>query len=213
MKGLKMFEFLSFITGKRYWKLHSLLMKGILKSFGIKTGKKFYIEGIPKLKIRGKAENISIGNNVSILGNIDLRNRENGKIIFRDNVVIENDCRFVAAREGSIEVGEESVITAFAVINGGGDIIIGKKCIIGPRVTINANDHKYDKNSFIRDQGFIHAPIYIEDDCWLGANVAVNKGVRLTRGSVIGANAVVTRDTEPYSINVGVPAKKINERP
>ena len=52
----------------------------------------------------------------------------------------------------------------------------------------------------------------IEDDVWLGANVCVNKGVTIRQGSVVGANAVVTKDTEPYSINVGVPAKKIAER-
>ena len=52
----------------------------------------------------------------------------------------------------------------------------------------------------------------IKDDVFLGANVSINKGVVLGEGSVIGANAVVTKDTEPYSINVGIPSKKISER-
>lgn len=52
----------------------------------------------------------------------------------------------------------------------------------------------------------------IEDDCWTGANVAINKGVHLGKGSIVGANAVVTRDTEPYSINVGVPARAVGFR-
>jgi acetyltransferase-like isoleucine patch superfamily enzyme len=200
------------VTNKRYWKLHSLFMKMIFRSYGIKVGKKFYMEGVPKLKIKGNPRHISIGDNVSILGDIDLRNRENGKIVFDDHVTIEGHCRFVSAGEGTIRVGEGSIVTAYAIINGGADIIIGQKCIIGPRASINANEHAFTRSQEIREQGFIHAPIYIEDDCWLAANVTIMKGVRLRKGSVIGSNAVVTKDTEEYSINVGIPAKKIAER-
>jgi acetyltransferase-like isoleucine patch superfamily enzyme len=207
-----MFEFLAFITNKRYWKLHSLLIKVILRLYGIKVGKDFYIEGIPKLKIRGKPENIIIENNVSIMGNIDLRNRENGKIIFNDNVTIENDCRFVSAREGTIEIGKGSIVTVFAILNGGGDIIVGEKCILGPRCSINANDHVFMRQTPIRESGFIHAPIFIEDDCWLATNVSINKGVRLRKGTIVASGAVVTTSTEEYSVYGGIPAKKIGER-
>ena len=207
-----MFNLLALIIGKRYWRIHSIFIRQLLLLHGIEVGKNFYIEGIPKLKIRGKARNIRIGNNVSVLGDIDLRNREQGKIFIEDHVTIERDCRFVAAREGTLSIGEGSVITAFAIINGGGDIIIGNKCVIGPRASLNANEHLYARDQFIRDQGFTHAAIHIEDDCWLAANVCINKGVRLTQGTVIGANSVVTKSTDKYSINVGVPARKIAER-
>ena len=46
----------------------------------------------PYLKIRGIPSNIKIGNNVKIYGDIDLRNRENGKIFLKDNVTIEDNC-------------------------------------------------------------------------------------------------------------------------
>ena len=52
----------------------------------------------------------------------------------------------------------------------------------------------------------------IEDDCWLGYNVAIMPGVKIGKGSVIGANAVVTKDVEPYSIMAGVPAVLIKKR-
>ena len=207
-----MLEFLSFITKEKYWTPHSRIMRAILKCYGIKTGKNFYIKGIPKLKIRGKAENIIIGDNVSILGNIDIRNRENGKLIIENDVTIEQDCRFVTARDGVIIIGKNSVIGAFAVFNGGADIKIGHKCIFAVRTSINANDHLMSRKLSIRDQGFVHAPVIIEDDCWFGTNVSVHKGVNIKKGSIIGANAVVTKDTDPYSINVGIPAKKIGER-
>ncbi|WP_051249604.1 acyltransferase [Maridesulfovibrio zosterae] len=207
-----MFKFFALVTNKKYWILHSLIIKIVLRICGIQVGSNFYIEGVPSLKIRGKASNVIIGDNVNILGDIDLRNRENGKIIFCNNVTIEGYCRFVSAREGTIKVGEGSIVTAYALINGGEDLIIGRQCIIGPRASINANEHVFRRNTPVRSSGFDHEPIYIEDDCWLAANVTVMKGVTLSKGSIVGAGAVVTKSTEPYSINVGIPAKKVSER-
>jgi len=207
-----MFDFLALITNKYYWKLHSYIIKIILRMYGIKVGANFYCEGIPKLKIRGKAKNITIGDNVSFLGNVDLRNRENGKIIINNNVAIEGEVRIVSAREGVINIGAHSAICAYSILNGGDDIIIGQYCLFSARTSINANEHKLRKNQYIRQQGFIHKPVIIEDDCMLGVNISVNKGVTIKKGSVIGANSVVTKDTEEYSINVGSPSKKISER-
>jgi acetyltransferase-like isoleucine patch superfamily enzyme len=207
-----MFEFLALITNKKYWVLHSWIIKTILKIYGIRVGKNFYCEGIPKLKIRGKARNIIIGNNVSFLGNVDLRNRENGKITIEDNATIEGDVRIVSARDGVIKIGSNSVICAYSILNGGADILIGEYCLISARVSINANEHEFKKDKLIRKQGFIHKSVIIEDDVLVGANVAINKGVTIKKGSVIGANSVVTKDTEEYSIYGGAPAKKIGVR-
>jgi acetyltransferase-like isoleucine patch superfamily enzyme len=197
---------------KFYWLFFSLLMKLVFKLHGVKVGNKFYIEGFPKLKINGKGSNIQIGDNVSILGTIDLRNRENGKIIIANSVKIDISTRIVAARDGIIKIDEGSVIGPFTIINGGGNVLIGKKVIFAKNISINANDHKHEKFFDIRDQGFVYDDVTIQDDVWLGANVCVNKGVTIKKGSIIGANAVVTKDTELYSINVGVPSKKISER-
>jgi len=207
-----MLKFLSFITSEKSWLPHSHIIRAISKCYGINIGKNFLIKGIPKLKIRGSAKNIIIGDNVSVLGDIDIRNRENGKLIIENDVTIEQDCRFVTARDGAIVIGENSVIGAFAVFNGGADIKIGNKCIFAVRTSINANDHLMARKLSIKDQGFVHAPVIIEDDCWFGTNVSIHKGVNIKKGSIIGANAVVTKDTDPYSINVGIPAKKIGER-
>jgi acetyltransferase-like isoleucine patch superfamily enzyme len=207
-----MFEFLALVFGPRYWKLHSAVICLILRLRGVRIGRGFYIEGVPKLKLRGKPGNVLIGDRVSILGNIDLRNRENGRIVFGDGVTIERDCRFVSARDGTIEVAEGSIVTAFAIINGGADVLIGRQCIIGPRASINANDHLFDRDKPVREQGFMHAPVVIEDGCWLAANVVVNKGVRLKRGTIVGAHSVVTRDTDEFGIYAGSPARKIAER-
>jgi len=47
---------------------------------------------------------------------------------------------------------------------------------------------------------------------WIGTKVTVTSGVTIGEGSVIGANAVVTRDIPPFSVAVGVPARVVKDR-
>ena len=54
--------------------------------------------------------------------------------------------------------------------------------------------------------------IIIHDRVWLGPRVIVLPGCKIGEGAVVGAGAIVTKDIEPFSINVGIPAKKIGER-
>lgn len=52
----------------------------------------------------------------------------------------------------------------------------------------------------------------IGNDVWIGNNVSIMDGITIGDGAIIGLGSVVTGDVEPYSINVGVPAKKIGYR-
>ena len=207
-----MLNFFKLIFGDSILKINSFVIKAILVLKGIKVGKNFYISGVPKLKIKSKLPNITIGDNVKILGNIDLRTRENGKIFFKNDTLIEEDCRFVSARDGVIEIGQGTKVCADCIINGGEDIIIGKNCIIGKNTSINSNSHSMLKKETILNQGFDLKPVIIGDDCWTGINSVITYGVTLKKGTVIGANSLINKDTEEYSINVGLPAKKIRNR-
>lgn len=53
--------------------------------------------------------------------------------------------------------------------------------------------------------------VIIEDNVWLGDHVVVLPGVRIGKGSIVGSNAVVSRDIPPYSIAVGIPARVIKQ--
>ena len=52
----------------------------------------------------------------------------------------------------------------------------------------------------------------IEDDVWIGANSTILKGVKIGKGSVIGAGTIVTRNVPPNVVVVGNPARIIKER-
>lgn len=56
------------------------------------------------------------------------------------------------------------------------------------------------------------APVTIEDNVWIGANVTILPGVVVGRGSVIAAGSVVTKSVPPNSLVAGVPAKVIKEQ-
>jgi acetyltransferase-like isoleucine patch superfamily enzyme len=60
--------------------------------------------------------------------------------------------------------------------------------------------------------GAVAGPITLVEDVWLGANVTVTANVRIEKGCIIGANAVVNRSTEPYGLYCGVPAKRVRDR-
>ncbi len=91
-----------------------------------------------------------------------------------------------------------------------GNITIGDRVSIAPRVTLVTSSHP--NNSRIR--GFApvtQGPIVIEEDAWLGAGCIVLPGVRIGRGAVVGANAVVQQDVAPLQVVAGQPARTIRE--
>ena len=49
----------------------------------------------------------------------------------------------------------------------------------------------------------------IGSDCWIGANATIIAGVTIGHGTIIAANAVLTKDAEPFSVYAGIPAKKV----
>ena len=51
--------------------------------------------------------------------------------------------------------------------------------------------------------------VIVESDVWIGRNVTLLSGVRIGRGAIIAAGAVVNKNVPPYCIAGGVPAKPI----
>jgi acetyltransferase-like isoleucine patch superfamily enzyme len=112
-----------------------------------------------------------------------------------------------------VQIADRCSLNQGVIIDGTGGVTLERGVRIAPYVCLNTADHNFsDPNTLIADQGFTVAPIYIEEDVWVGSSVQINKGVRIGKGSIIGSGAVVTRDVPPYSIAVGVPCKVIGSR-
>jgi acetyltransferase-like isoleucine patch superfamily enzyme len=110
-------------------------------------------------------------------------------------------------------VGARFGVNSGTYINAIGGITIGDHVLIGSNVTISSGRHPIDGAQppvFARPAEPL--AIAIEDDVWIGAGAVVMPGVTLAKGTVVGANAVVTKSTEAYSVVVGAPARKIRSR-
>ena len=110
-------------------------------------------------------------------------------------------------------IGNHSNIGPYSYIGCSGKITIGNNVMMGPRVSIYAENHVFDNPALtIKEQGVQKLAVVIEDDCWIASNVVITAGVTIGKGSVVAAGAVVTESVAPYSIVGGVPAKLIKSR-
>ena len=93
-------------------------------------------------------------------------------------------------------------------------VTMGKYVMIGPGLLITGDDHRFDLvgKAVIFSGRPEQRDCIIEDDVWIGARATVLKGVRVGRGAVIAAGAVVVKDVDPYAIVGGVPARTIGHR-
>ena len=121
---------------------------------------------------------------------------------------------------GNISIGDDVAIGPHALLwTTRANIIIKEKVIIGPRLTIITGNHKIDViGKYISDvtddekDEDDDQDVIIEKYVWIGANVTILKGVTVAEGSVVGAGTVLTKNTDPYGVYVGVPGKRISER-
>jgi acetyltransferase-like isoleucine patch superfamily enzyme len=91
-----------------------------------------------------------------------------------------------------------------------GNITIGDRVSIAPRVTLVTSSHP--NQSRIRSFAPVsQGPIVIEDDAWLGTGCVVLPGVRIGRGAIIGAHSVVHQDVAALHVVAGQPARTVRE--
>ena len=121
---------------------------------------------------------------------------------------------YIYSNQGILTIGANTRINHNVFIGAdGGEVCIGKNCLIGPNTVIRAANHKFsDRRRPILDQGHDYGKIIIGEDVWLGANVVVCANVQIGDGCVVGAGSIVTRDLPSMTICVGNPAKPIRER-
>lgn len=180
------------ILEKMFRTLYSGYKSRKLKSFG-KNSSFYYPVTLIGEKYISIGNNSSIGKR-SILSAWDKQGNEhyNPLIIIGNNVSIGEDCHITAINK----------------------IIIGNNVLFGKKVTVSDNSHG---NVFHDD---LHipplkrtvtskGPVILKDNVWIGDKVTILQNVSIGEGSIIGANAVVTKSFPPYSVIAGNPAKVI----
>jgi maltose O-acetyltransferase len=128
---------------------------------------------------------------------------------FGKNITLESGVFFGDGRD--IEIGNNAQINEECWIR---NCKIGDDVMIAPYVMILNYGHNIDDTSVpMISQGVkYYEATVIENDVWIGARAVILPGVKIGRGSVIGAGSVVTKDVDAFSIVGGNPAKLIRSR-
>lgn len=99
-----------------------------------------------------------------------------------------------------VHIGKDCVLMAAE-----SKIIIKDNVVFGPHIFLIGGDHRFDIvgktiKSIQEKRPQDDADIIIDEECWIGANCIILKGVHIGRGCVIGAGSIVTKDVPPYTI-------------
>ncbi len=107
-----------------------------------------------------------------------------------------------------IKVGRNATINSGCFLDGREGIVIGDNVNISWDAYILTLQHDPDDAMF----STVGSPVCIEDYAWIATRAIVMPGVRIGKGAVVGANAVVTKDVEDFTIVAGNPARAIRKR-
>lgn len=109
---------------------------------------------------------------------------------------------------GKIEIGAGTIIGQNAFLDGRDVLKIGKHVDIASDVLIYNSEHDIDSDDFKP----VNAPVEIGNYVFIGPRAIILPGVKIGKGAVVAAGAVVTRDVGEFEIVGGIPAKVIGER-
>lgn len=108
----------------------------------------------------------------------------------------------------NISIGDDTIIGGHVFLDGRAPIRIGDHVDIASEVMIYNSQHDLEKKDFSAKE----EPVEIADYVFIGPRAIILPGVKIGKGSVVGAGAVVTKDVPKFAIVGGVPAKIIGER-
>lgn len=112
-----------------------------------------------------------------------------------------------AARGAHIDIGDRLTLNDGCYLVSVESIRIGNNVAIAEMVSIRDQEHKFDPEHGIYDQGYFVAPVVIGDNVWIGRGSYIGPGTTIGRGSIVGANSVVKGSFPPGVLIAGAPAK------
>ena len=107
-----------------------------------------------------------------------------------------------------VSIGDYAWIGDDVVLYSLGPIVIGNNVVVSQKSYICTGSHDPGQLDF----PIFSRPIYIEDECWIATDVYVAPGVRIGRGTLVGARSSVFKDLPAGKICMGSPAKVVKDR-
>ncbi len=115
--------------------------------------------------------------------------------------------------EGEVAIGAKTVMGQECTISAFQHVTIGRECILADRVMLIDFDHGVTEvERPIRLQGIYKRDVNVGHNVWIGYGACVLRGVTVGDNSIVGTNAVLTRDVPDNAVVGGVPARVIRMR-
>ena len=112
-----------------------------------------------------------------------------------------------------MRIGAKSVLGQECTISSFQHVSIGRECIVADRVMLIDFDHGVvEVERPIRLQGIYKRDVEVGSNVWIGYGACILRGVRVGDNSIVGTNAVVTRDVPANAVVAGVPARIVRMR-
>ena len=136
-----------------------------------------------------------------------------------DNVSIAGGCWILVPdfavrppqEEPVIRIGAGTAMGGYCTVSAINRVHIHENVLFGPRVWVTDHNHVYrDISKPVLAQGVTSGGgVDIEEGCWIAAGAVIigSRQLRIGRGSVVGANSVVTSDVPPHCVVGGNPAR------
>ena len=119
----------------------------------------------------------------------------------------------IRVHEGEVSIGSKTVMGQECTISAYQHVSIGNECIVADRVMLIDFDHGVvEVERPIRLQGIYKRDVKVGSNVWMGYGSCVLRGVSVGHNSIVGTNAVVTRDVPENAVVGGVPAKVLRMR-
>jgi acetyltransferase-like isoleucine patch superfamily enzyme len=143
---------------------------------------------------------------------LELKIGHDGEIRFGRFVWIGDGCK-LRSHEGHVEIGEKTVIGQECTISAYQRVRIGAQCVIADRAMFIDFDHGVvEVERPIRLQGIYKRDVEVGSNVWIGYGACILRGVRVGDNSIVGTNAVVTKDVPANAVVAGIPARVIRMR-
>jgi acetyltransferase-like isoleucine patch superfamily enzyme len=119
----------------------------------------------------------------------------------------------IRCHEGEVIIGRKTVLGQECTISAYQHVRIGEQCVIADRAMFIDFDHGMaEVERPIRVQGIYKRDVDIGSNVWIGYGACILRGVKVGDNAVIGTNSVVTRDVPANAVVGGIPAQIIRMR-